>query len=278
MAHGPRQVASEPTRGWMQIVASEPVRAWLQTLTIVAGGLFGIWQFWLKEIVWPGTAPINLTTEVNIKEAGFGGSGSEGKDLEAIELVITARNPSNRKVYLLPNYWVALGVTIKSRPQSEDWLKGAPDLMNKNQFLGGRHYELSKSTMVAMGSAFMDELSNPNKSLSRSFVFYVPRGVYDMLEVDAFLPTVTKEDSAHPDSPAAGILYTLNSDGSGFDLFLYRTRPDGTRVEVTKNAKGDYSDAALGLSAFSSSQQLSLWRSKNELPLPDGRGSAPIGH
>jgi hypothetical protein len=250
MANGPQRHTS-----WFQIVVSETLRAWVQTLVIVAGALFGIWQFYLKEVLWPATAPINLTTEVAIKEAGVGGSGSGGGELEAIELTIKARNPSStRTVYLLTNYWRAWGVRITRRAESQDWLKDAVDKINKYEPVRiGTNYEAPQPTLVAAGNVFADTSANPDESLSRSFVFYIPKGLYDMLEVDVYLPTVA--------DPAAGALYTLNDDGTSFDSFIYKTRSDGTRAEAAHDENG-YTDPSIGLLPFVSYQQLSLWQNK----------------
>jgi hypothetical protein len=129
MAHSPPRGASKSTSTWVRIVASETVRAWLQTLVIIAGALFGVYEFYLKEVWWPATAPINLSTEVTIKEAGVSAS-NESKELEAIELVVKARNPSNRTVYLLKNYWRAWGVKCHRKMPSLSDSVGWPEFLD----------------------------------------------------------------------------------------------------------------------------------------------------
>jgi hypothetical protein len=104
----------------------------------------GVWQFWLKEIVWPAQAPINLTTQVGVSRAGFNvaASGENKERFEGIELTITATNPSSRVVYLLPNYWLASALTTETRQKSEDWVKDATDRMaSKQMSIAGLFYK-----------------------------------------------------------------------------------------------------------------------------------------
>ena len=90
------------------------------------GGIWTYYSWYYKEILIPSTAPVNVTTELTVKEAGSKGdeSGQSNEQSKAIELVITAKNPSTRTVYLLPNCWFASGVTIWSKSASEDtWVE-----------------------------------------------------------------------------------------------------------------------------------------------------------
>ena len=103
--------------------------------------------FYFEKIWSPSLAPINLTTEVTVKEAGFGASGDKNQ-FEAIELAITANNPSTRNVYLLPNYWRAMGVPIETRSGSYEWVDNANTLIEQETQPpdAGTHYLVKKDS------------------------------------------------------------------------------------------------------------------------------------
>jgi len=238
----------------------DEIRHWVQTLVIIAGIIAGVWQFVFKEIWTPAAAPINLTTEVSVKEAGFrtatGGKSSE--QLEAIELMITAMNVSTRTVYLLSNYWAAWGTKVGA-PQiaeAKAWLQTVEKQTSKGEDsygTVGRHYEMKDGTLVAWSNVFPKTyLLYPKESVSRSFLFYVPKGEYDLIEVDVGIPTASV-------SNVAEVIYTVNDQG--VNVRVNRIGPDGARSEMPKDAEGSYSGSSIGLQETESWRQLSLWQS-----------------
>jgi len=106
------------------------IRLWLNAvlipLVLAAGGL---WQFYLKEVLWPATA-INLSTEVTVKAVGLSGAApADGKNLQAIELAVSARNPSASTIYLCENYWAAWGLSITAAKDGTEANKDWPQEM-----------------------------------------------------------------------------------------------------------------------------------------------------
>jgi hypothetical protein len=258
-------MADEPHRGiW------ESVRLWLTAVAIpVVLALAGFWQFYLKEVWWPATA-INLTTEVTVKQAGHRAASSpQSNELEAIEVLINARNPSTSTVYLTANYWAACGVTITAPQEggekSEDWREGLTELIDKRvPFPVGKHYNNNKGTLVAAGTAFTDNYLRANEKVSASFVFYVPKGVYDLVTVEVLLPTTSRENPARIGEPALGVDYSLDSDCPGFSLgSIYRVTSQGTRGEaLPTNPEGQPLEAGYyGWQSAESIVELSLWQS-----------------
>jgi hypothetical protein len=141
-------MADEPSRStW------ESLRLWLTAVAIPGVlAVAGFWQFYLKEVLWPAAA-INLTTEVTIKEAGIS-TNPEAKNLEAIQVVITAQNPSSNKLYLCTNYWLAYGLTIGAPKQEkgEDWVGDLTRVINSESGeLSGKHYVYNEKILVAGG-------------------------------------------------------------------------------------------------------------------------------
>jgi hypothetical protein len=240
------------------------------------------WQFYLKEVWWPATA-INLTTEVTAKEAGLSAAAvAAARNLEAIEVVITANNPSSSTVYLCSNLWTAWGVTVSAREvggdKSEDWLKGVTDLINeKKPLVSGRHYNSDQKTLISAGSAFRDAYLRAKERLSSTFVFYVPQGLYDLVKVYVYLPTTSRENPARPGQPALGVNYGLNSDRSDFVIAsVYRVKSDGTHEELldSKRVLRESDVAYYGWQSADSTVELSLLESE---PSTIRGASPPLG-
>ncbi|MEX2167201.1 MAG: hypothetical protein WD852_09310 [Methyloceanibacter sp.] len=234
----------------------ESRRSWIQTLTVVAVALFGAWQFVLKEILWPAAAPINLTAEVTIKEAGHRADGSAEKaGYAAIELVVVAKNPSSRPVYLLPNIWFAQGVKIDTRREKSGvWLGHANDKIAKRELSEeGMHYKRTNSYLVAASSVFTDFVLYPNETISSSYVFYVPRGEYDLLNVYVDLPSTSAKDSAE-------YVWSVDPYGSVAG-HGYKVEQGRRGDEITELVEA-YISPEFHLQMARSFRQLSLWPSE----------------
>jgi hypothetical protein len=261
-------MGTTPTKTGGRTKTSEGFRAWLPLLS----GLFGVAltavAFIYRDVYLPATAPINLTTEVKVQEAGVGATGVDGRPLEAIEIKISARNPSSRKVYLLKNLWQAVGVHIKSIPEDDSWLDHADARIGAGYLLAGsRHHTSETATLVAAGNAFADTMLNPNETISAAVVIYLPKGTYDFLQIDTFLPTVAKEDPKRPGEGLVNVRYVPAEDRSGFKAELYRLNDKGEEEDFAADEAGSYTVArSLGFGIFTSTSQLSLWGSVASSP------------
>jgi hypothetical protein len=258
----------------------ESVRSWLAAVAIpVVLAVLGLWQFVLREVWWPAAA-INLTAEASIKQAGFAStSSSQGKAFEAIELVVNARNPSAKTIYLLPNHWVAWGFKIDTVPKEDEnpekWLENANDLINSMEAWSvGKHYRTDDGTLVAMGSAIEYTSLRPNEQVSETHVFHVPQGVYDLVEVAVDLPYTPKENPDRYGEAAIGVEYKLN--GTNFDVSsIYLVGPDGGHKALPRDWDGGprQSDARrYDLQSAVARVALSLWESK---PPPQHKTEPP---
>jgi len=257
----------------MRKAISDAFRAWLPIITATLAVILTAGTFYYRDIFLPAIAPINLTTEVKLNEAGFGrASDDKGDGLAAIEVWVTARNPSPRRVFLMPNIWSVYGVTIKAVSENGDWLNPASDAINqRTRPSGAKHHEQSTMILLHSGTVFMDdEILNPTETVSTSFVTYVPRNTYDLLIIHVFLPTVVK---AHPNDRSKGgatIKYVPDSKGTDLERKVYRYKPNGEEEELPQDEEGYYRDLPgdLGLATFSSTTELSLWRSKDSAAMP----------
>ena len=254
-------MADEPSRS-----ISESVRLWLQAVGIpLVLAVLGLWQFVLKEVWWPATA-VNLTTDITIKQAGLERAPSHGKELKAIQVEITALNPSTSTIYLLPNYWAAWGHTTSQPPESEDdsvWVQGAERMLDDRiSFHVGKHYRTDASTLVAVGVATTDIYLRPHEKISETRVFYVPEGVYDSLSVVVALPIASRQNPKKPGEAAVGVDFEVTP--SGIQGSYYRILPSGDHEALPTDKYNNVSQQDIryyGLQLASSETQLSLWQS-----------------
>lgn len=263
-----RRMADEPNRSiW------ESIRLWLTAVGIpIVLAAAGFWQFYLKEVWWPAAA-INLTTEVTIKQVGFSvRSKAETKNLAAIELVITARNPSSSTIYLCSNYWIAWGITVSEPKQQKgnDWIDRMTTIINSDsEEITGKHYEVDEVIAIAGGQAFGDTALRPNEKISATYVFYIPQDRYDLLEVKAMVPTTSKESPAKRLMPAIKINYTWDAGASGYTIASYaRVTPSGAEEKLPMTADGrplERDIVRYNYQEASSVADMSLWRS-DKLP------------
>ena len=247
----------------------ESIRLWLTAVGIpVVLAVAGFWQFYLKEVWWPAAA-INLTTEVAIKEVGLNARPeTEAKDLEAIELVITARNPSSSAVYLCSNFWLAIGETIGGSKQEKDenWIEDMTKAINSDAWSRyGKHYVPKEGVLVAGGQAFMDLGLRPNEKTSITHIFYIQKGRYDHLEVMVLVPTTSRVNPVSGVLPAVKINWEFLANGSFKFASMARVMPDGTQEQIPLDARGFPSERDrkyYGLQAAISKAGLSLWQNK----------------
>jgi hypothetical protein len=253
MTDQPSGGITESIQKWARAVLL-PVAASVWT---VIGAFWGYYTWYYKEIWLPSTAPINVTTNVTVKEAGFkGGAESDTKgELEAIEVAVTATNPGTRPVYFLSNYMSVLGKRVNTRDADEAWIAAVNGASaNRQQVYNdrGRHYE-KVTTRVGWANIFpASYLLHPNESVSNTTLFYVPKGLYDTVEVDVHLPSTSVPHSVE---------YVYKLDNEYVYTTAYRIGPNKARTEMRKHGGGSYADPAIGLQETKSWRELSLWSS-----------------
>jgi hypothetical protein len=256
-------MADEPSRSiW------ESLRLWLTAVAIPGVlAVAGFWQFYLKEVLWP-LAAINLTTEVTIKEAGIS-TNLEAKNLEAIQVVITAQNPSSSTLYLCTNFWLAYGLTMGAPKQEkgEDWVEDLTGVINSGSGESpGKHYIYNERILVAGGQALSDYGLNPHEKVSATYLFYIPQGRYDLLAVEVSVPTTARGSTTFGSALKINYKWDANTSTYAF-ASLARVNPDGTLTEIppdpTSLEWGKLSGSETryyGLQGQNTQAQLSLWQ------------------
>jgi hypothetical protein len=231
---------------------SRVVNLWAQTIAIVAAGAWGVYVFVFEEFTKPAAVPINLTTEMSIHQAGTHAVASAGNaPLLAIELDVTATNPSSRTVYVLPNYWIATGVRVASQ-SDQGWVGAANNAVaQRNPVAGGEHYQIVSSKAVALGSLISDTELMPNERTTRSYVFYVPASAYDFIDIESALPSVSQPNAADVSwrlDPATNVVSPT--------VFLI---DHGHRRQLRLEEISRYSEHQPNLQMAVTRRQLSLW-------------------
>lgn len=229
------------------------INIWVQTAGIIVAAVWAGYTFIYKEIVVPKSAPVNISVDLQLKRIGPGGlSATDQKSkLVAVELRVSATNPSTRTVYLLPSLWIAYGLVDRA---SEGTLnkKTAVQLINEQQGQYVQMYEgVVESHVVAVGSLFPDAVLQPNEAAKRSNIIYVPAGNFDRLTVNTWLITT---------STVGRIALEWKWDDGAPRPILYHISKDKQRTEMKKDPDGSYSDPENGLQGARSQAEVSLWQ------------------
>lgn len=170
---------------------ADKFHAWVQTAGIVIASFWGVYAFVYKEITIPESAPVNVSIDLELEKTGKNYIDvADEKSLIAVEMKASASNPSPRKLYLLPNYWVVYGIRL--RP-------GASEIFNEQaydkiaDYTIEKHNDRTSQDVVALGTIFPDDVLNPGEKIVRKIVLHVPPGKYDLLFAHSSIPSVTKE-------------------------------------------------------------------------------------
>lgn len=230
---------------------------WVQSIAIVVAGLWGVYVFVFEEFAKPATAPINLSTEISVHRAGVRPVANSGEPpLLAIELDVTATNPSTRTVYVLPNYWIATGLRVSGQGDRA-WVQSANNAVaQRGPVASGEHYQIASSQAVAFGSLIPDSALMPNERATRSYVFYVPDGAYDLIDIQSALPSVSQPNSADVSwqlDPATGVVSPT--------VYLI---DHGVRRQLRPEEVSSYGERPPNLQMVETRRQLSLWGLETE--------------
>jgi hypothetical protein len=228
---------------------SETINTWVKTVAIIAAGVWAVWTFNFKEVRAPKNAPVNITLTLQLKKGGL----NVDKNLVAVEMQITATNPSSRRIYLLPSAWHVRGLKLNPRDaeEMESFSKHAIAKLSQRGALE-RYSTLEDSMILAAGTLFSDEGLNPGETVSRTIVFHVPPDKYDKITATAYVPSV--EDPTGYD-----LKYSMqqNEVWSG-QLCRQSQNGECTPVEEKPKPVG-YTYLGIGFFAAKSESQLSLW-------------------
>jgi hypothetical protein len=230
---------------------AQKLNTWAQTIGIVIAAAWGVYTFIYKEVMLPRSAPVNISVNLQLKKIGFASSQiqDENKSLIAVEMRVSATNPSPREVYLLPSAWIVYGHKIGVLRERRAFTEEAITALNSGQGIYvEKHSAPVTTSVVAIGSLFADDVLKPNEAATRTVVFHVPPGRYDWLDVQAIMPTMAKKGGA--------ALEWKFDEKAGLVPVIYRVNARGEREKMGDEAS---SDPHLELQSAHSMAALSLW-------------------
>ena len=224
----------------------------LVMLLALWGALWGALTFLYIHVLQPRTAPVNISLGLELKKVSpVLQASAHGKQLVAVEMQLTATNPSSREIYLLPNIWVAYGYQVdRSAPRTnfEPQVNRTFGLQHDGQRPVERYGESKDGVIVAGGTLFNDSGLKPDEKVIRKLVFHVPKDLYDVVEVWTAIPTTSKP---------ANLVFEWRVKGA--DITANARCRDKQRCTLEDRPGGRFVDDTLELQQSSSRVAISLW-------------------
>ena len=224
-------------------------QSWATTIGIIIAGVWAVYTFVYKEIIIPETSPINVSVNLSIKEAGTASDNPTGSALSAVEVALTASNPSARTVYILGGAFAIFGQHVTSPKASDKFVDDVrSDLSESNGYYAEKYAVASAAEFLAGGQPIEDFALRPGESARRSVIIHFPRKAYDQMLVRVYIPTVGSLEGRKEVSVKWGF-----SPDLGFTVYRI---DNGKQIE---NVMEDKFLELLGFQVFTTSAQLSLW-------------------
>jgi hypothetical protein len=233
----------------------EKINTWVQTSGIIMAAVWALYTFIYKEFTVPQSAPVNVSINLKLQKTGvYIPDKKNEKGLAAIEILVSAKNPSSITTHLLPSVFIVYGYKIFDPAAS---LKDDIIVLNKESKYKMKHCALSEPTIIASGKLIDDkELKEndqlkPGELVTRTFVFYVPVGEYDVIEAHTMIPNakdISKiELEWYPDKER-GLVATAFSKSE-----------DGTLEPMRRDESGGYAEGPGKWQTAHSMSMMSLW-------------------
>ena len=173
-------------RVWMR---SPLLHEWIKTIGILVATSWGVYTFWWKEIFVPAQAPASITLKISLSPIVGGEQRVRSPPWLKRELMVSATNESNRRLYLLSSFWELF--PIRRLEQSSvtffERAKGPFEPLHVE-----REAVIQPYPTVAAGKLFVDDHINPGETISRSLVVTIP-SEYDVAQVDVVVPVLTRK-------------------------------------------------------------------------------------
>jgi hypothetical protein len=204
---------------------SEAARDWAQVVALLLAGVWAVYTFSVQEHL-RRTAPISVTADVDVKNVGTSVVGDQQLRLTALEVTITAANPSTRPVFLLPSFWVASGIRIGPPESARAWRQSvSQNVERRTTTEAGAYYDIAQREIAAANSVLAATALQPGERVARVAVFYVPADTFDMTEIEvAFIVSAEPRDEVFLDYDFSRV---------GMSASMFKIGKDGKRVELT---------------------------------------------
>lgn len=221
----------------------ERLNTWLQNVAIIAAGLWAAYTFIFKEFVQPGLAPAHIAVDLELTQEATHSIGvSQHPDSFAVLLGrVTLSNPSPQRLYKIAGVGLLYGYTLNmpiGLPQS---------LASRANILLSEHQDSQLSQQGFVGRkelagvvSFTDpELLQPGEVVKQDWLFHVPSGKYDYVELVATVMQALDDKTATVD-------WQLSGDGDTLVTRLFMLDSNGMRLPVPDEQIAGASKQLLG--------------------------------
>jgi hypothetical protein len=207
----------------------------VQTTAIVLAGVWALYTFVYKEVLVPKSAPVNVSIDLQLKK--IESTDQQSNQLVCVEMTVKAVNPSSRVAHLLPSVWFARGCKIGKLDSDDarfiDNLSTAlgRSSTNSSLYFQEKHFSRTNWTFVGGGGLFEKRMLKPSEVISFTLILSLPLLDYDVLRIEAHMPTVGDTD---------GIEGVWSVDKKGPRLDIHRVGKDNKPILIKTGANGLY--------------------------------------
>ncbi|HTY11505.1 MAG TPA: hypothetical protein VMF88_10575 [Bacteroidota bacterium] len=174
---------------------SEQINTWVQTLGIIVAGIWAASIFLYKEY----NEPANITAHLELKKIGAYPLKTNGQSTSVliVEMKASIKNPSSRRVELLPSVWAAYGRDVEYDQNRDDksFIYMADSALAKPLGIMERGFTGKHRTLLSTGRLFTDWYLDPNEESEQTQILRIPSNTFEELDVDAFFPTAVHKNA-----------------------------------------------------------------------------------
>lgn len=211
----------------------ERVNTWVQTAGIVMAACWGIYTFYITQYKAPKSAPINITLNLQLRKIGVGGPKN---DLVAVEMKVSATNPSSRQIQLLPDAWIASAESVVPIADIGTNFDDAIIARLKTDDLSGlqRHGNTESISVIAVGHMFSDSTLKPSETITGTRIIYLPKDQYSELDVNLVMPSGENTDGVQ-------LEWTYDKNNNSLIPNIYHLDKNGVRTTpYEKDKNGNF--------------------------------------
>ena len=162
---------------WPAWLRKGDIHEWTKSLAVVVASLWGVYTFVWKDILVPSWAPASLVIEVTAQPGRQRAAVGEPQAPVSFPLLfqVTATNPTQRPLYLLPGVWWAESVERQETAKGLSFETAAnEELFQPTLMHAERGKKFVSRGVLATGRLFPDNQILPGEKLSREFSITMP--------------------------------------------------------------------------------------------------------
>jgi len=197
---------------------------WVSLSVPIIGTVWGVWEFFLKEIVLPSLTPANINMEVVITPVSLktiqGQSYIGAAKAIPVELSLKVTSTGKHTLRVINPYWVAYGNSLedsrrepgKSQQEIAARINErlGPDQVDQSarpdNYRYGPYIVLRK--LIGIGTLFIGEEIKPDEVIRSRRIIFVQPDAHDFLQVFVYVPTIKKQPNNRLDDIKVAVTNT----------------------------------------------------------------------